>query len=95
MILPSFLDFIGNLPVGGHNTKFDIDFIKYNAYLMGKEFNNPYFNTLSMCRKAFPNLHNHKLETVIQYLNIDIKNQHKAPDVFWQPQGSTLNVVNY
>lgn len=80
VVLPKFLDFIGELPVGGHNIKFDYDFIQYNAYLLGKSFNNPYFDTLSLCRKAFPNLKSHKLGAMIEYLKIDVKNQHRAFD---------------
>jgi DNA polymerase III epsilon subunit family exonuclease len=79
-VLPKFLDFIGELPVGGHNIKFDYDFIQYNAYLLGKTFTNPYFDTLSLSRKAFPKLKNHKLGTLIDHLKIDVKRQHRALD---------------
>lgn len=79
-VLPKFLEFIGDLPVGGHNVKFDYDFIQYNAYLLGMNFNNPFFDTLSLCRKAFPNLKSHKLASMVEYLKIDVKNQHRAFD---------------
>lgn len=63
----SFINFVGSLPVVGHNiTKFDLPKLKnFDIDL----FNNPIFDTLRMS-EAFLTTDNHKLETIKEYYGI-------------------------
>ncbi len=74
--------FIDNLPIVGHNVSFDIGFLnsamkKYYgnnfAYLP-----NPVVDTVKLSRKMYPELDNHKLGTIIDYLGIKVNSRHNA-----------------
>lgn len=83
-VLPKFLQFIENYPVIGHNVIFDINFIK-NAckrYFNLEKYwiENRLVDTVRLSRKMFPELRNHKLDTVIEHLNIKIDDRHRALD---------------
>lgn len=78
-----FLDFIEDLPLVAHNgTAFDFKFIKREVEAVGKKLTNSTFDTLTLSRLAFPESDNHQLSTLVEYLEIEIKNTHRAmPDV--------------
>lgn len=77
-VLPSFLEFIGNCPLVAHNSSFDMGFIKNKAAKLNMTVDNKVIDTLRISRNTFPELHNHKLNTVCQYLNIALKEHHRA-----------------
>lgn len=68
--------FIGNLPIVAHNASFDIKF--YNTGL-GKCIENPIIDTLQISRHIFADLPDHKLETIKQYMGINLES-HRALD---------------
>lgn len=79
--LPSFLNFIGKLPLVSHNAPFDLRYLKKASAKINKEVKNHTFDTVKLSKKAFPELPNHKLQTLVKHFNIEITNAHRAlPD---------------
>ena len=78
-ILPKFLQFLADDIIVGHNVNFDINFL-YDACsnLLNYDFSNNFVDTMRLSRKLFPDLPNHKLSTLIQFFNIQGKNEHRA-----------------
>lgn len=78
-VLPEFCSFIEDLPVLGYKVDFDASFI--NSQLMkyfGKQFGNQVLDVLEVAQSAIPELHNHKLGTVSNYLGLDTEGTHRA-----------------
>ncbi|MCJ7615740.1 MAG: 3'-5' exonuclease [Desulfobacterales bacterium] len=67
-VLPEFYEFIAGSILVAHNASFDIGFLKHEFALLGMSLNNQSLCTLKMSRKQYPQLPNHKLETVSRYL---------------------------
>ncbi len=80
MALDSFLEFTGGLPVVAHNASFDTGFIRHNAKLNEKIFNNAILDTLQLSRHLFPELNRHKLDIVAKHLGVKLENHHRAVD---------------
>ena len=68
------LSFIGNDIILGHNTSFDLNFLKAGCK---KEIDNKYMDTLQFARKLYPELKHHRLKDLSDYLKIS-KNKHRA-----------------
>ena len=47
---------------------------------LGLEFRYPYLDTLAVARSLYPNLKNHKLDTLTRHLKIVLDNHHRAVD---------------
>lgn len=61
-----------------HNAPFDIGVLNAVCDTYGLDhFENEYIDTVRVSRKVYPELYNHKLNTVCEYLNIDL-NHHNA-----------------
>lgn len=91
-VLPRFLDFVKDMTIVGHNVNFDINFIyDYALYISKKIFSNNYIDTLRFSRKLFTNLHDHRLQTISQYLNLQEENYHRAS----YDCKTTLNIYKY
>lgn len=74
-------DCIQELPLVAHNSAFDESCLKatlaaYNLPL----HTNPFYCTYRQAKKSFPELANHKLNTVAHHLGYDLKNHHHALD---------------
>ena len=67
-VLPGFHRFLKNRALIAHNASFDVAFLRHEFSRLGLGFNNPYHCTLALCRRRFPNLRDHKLETVYRHL---------------------------
>ena len=79
-VLPKFLNFIDNLPLIGHNIRFDYDFIEANIKKLNlNHMKNKIVDTLFLSRITIYDSKNHKLETLKKYLNLDY-NSHRAID---------------
>lgn len=77
--LPLFLDFIGENVLIGHNVNFDINFIYDDCVrYLGLPLKNDFVDTLRLARHAFPDLKNHKLPTLADYLKIQYNTSHRA-----------------
>jgi DNA polymerase III epsilon subunit family exonuclease len=76
--LAKFIEFIEDYPLVAYNAPFDRRFIA----AAGKRYNvsvaNPFQCAMQMARKAWKDLDNHKLLTVIQALNLAESQQHRA-----------------
>lgn len=72
--LDSIVEFINNQVIIGHNILFDIKFLESTIKRSPLELDRvhiDYIDTVSLARKCFPEVSNHKLETLKNYLNID------------------------
>ena len=76
-----FFDFCGGCKVlVAHNADFDTSFIKAVCNRNGIEYDYTSVDTLAMCRSVFPNLKNHKLDSIVKHLNIGKFDHHRACD---------------
>lgn len=76
----AFLDFAGGRPLVAHNADFDVSFMRQAACRMGLPFDPTTVDTLSLARRLYPQLHNHKLDTVAGHLRLGGFNHHRADD---------------
>ncbi len=67
-VFPQFLQFIDGAVLVAHNASFDMGFLRWELGSLGLGFDNSHLCTLKICRKLFPRLRNHKLETVARHL---------------------------
>lgn len=80
-VIKEFHDFIGDLPLIAHNASFDMKFLLRNLEEHGLEFmDNSVIDTLSLSRKAYPDLENHKLPTLVNHIGIKVNQLHRASD---------------
>ena len=79
--LREFYKFCGNSKfLVAHNAGFDTSFLKAANKRLGWEFTYEYADTVAMARSMYPNLKNHKLDTVGSYLKLAPFNHHRACD---------------
>lgn len=77
--LPQFLDFVGELPVVGHNIDFDYDFIRVACKKLGvPRINNKRIDTLELSRRLVRSVRNHKLPTLLQHFHIETTASHRG-----------------
>ena len=79
-IVPLFQDFIKNSVLIAHNASFDVGFIRENFKKSNLKLSNPVLDTLELSRAVFPDLKNHKLNTLSKHLDITLENHHRAVD---------------
>lgn len=82
--IKAFSNFVGQSILCAHNALFDLGFLRYEAYHGVQEadvkikFNQAIVDTLALSRAFWPNLFNHKLNTVSQHLGIELNQHHRA-----------------
>lgn len=75
------MEFIGDLPVVGHNVHFDAGMLTSELNYLGLDYVFNTIDTVALSRRAFPELHDHKLRTLIDQLNLaGHVQQHRALD---------------
>lgn len=80
-IIDDFFDFLEDFPLVAHNASFDMRFLKRNLENHNLIFReNIITDTLSLARRKFPELENHKLSTLIKHLGIKVERSHRATD---------------
>lgn len=74
--------FIGELPIVAHNAVFDSKFLKQTFAKVGISYDSHVFwDSLTLSRIAFQDVPNHRLDTLVQELNIERSRAHRAlPD---------------
>ena len=77
-VFPKILEFVGDSIIVAHNASFDVGFLKYNAKLLGYEFNNTYIDTLPLAKDLFPDLKKYKLGKIADSLGIEVDVAHRA-----------------
>ena len=77
-VLPLFIDFCEDCTLVAHNASFDMSFIRYNAKVQDLECYFEVVDTLSLARRSFPRLENHKLNTVAKHLCVEHLDHHRA-----------------
>lgn len=66
-----------------HNAMFDIDVLNNMCDYYGLDhFKNNYLDTVKISRKVYPELYNHKLNTVAEYLCINLNHHNGMSDSF-------------
>jgi DNA polymerase-3 subunit alpha (Gram-positive type) len=78
--IEAFLDFAGNSPLVAHNADFDMGFIREATKRLGTKYEPCYIDTLTIARSLFRDLSNHKLETIVKHLKVEVLNAHRAID---------------
>ncbi|WP_134700410.1 PolC-type DNA polymerase III [Ammoniphilus sp. YIM 78166] len=78
-VLADFREFVGDAVLVAHNARFDMGFIntgyrKYNQ----PELTNPVIDTLELARFVLPELKNHRLNTISNYLGVELVSHHRA-----------------
>jgi DNA polymerase-3 subunit epsilon len=82
-VLPAFNEFSRNAIMVAHNAPFDMEFLRHEYRRLGLELRSKSRCTLKLSRRLFPQLPNHKLETVYRHLfgaTDDLARRHRALD---------------
>ena len=79
-VLGRFADFSKGCVLVGHNSDFDMGFLRYHGAKFGLDFAVPYADTLMLSRYLMHDLINHKLDTVCQAFNVTLESHHRAVD---------------
>ncbi len=78
-VMKDFHDWCENDVLVAHNASFDIGFINAAYKRMGIEnVTNPVIDTLELARFLYPDLKNHRLNTLCKHLNIELTQHHRA-----------------
>ncbi|MBQ2998049.1 MAG: PHP domain-containing protein, partial [Oscillospiraceae bacterium] len=79
--LRMFYEFCGNCKfLVAHNAGFDTGFLRAAGERCGIPFDFDYADTVAMARSMYPNIKNHKLDTVANHLKLAPFNHHRACD---------------
>ena len=81
-VLKDFLEFTKGIIIVGHNVQYDISILKSELSRNNLEdikFKN-FYDTLDIYRRFYPNLTNHKLDTLSEYFKVENKPTHDAFD---------------
>jgi DNA polymerase III epsilon subunit family exonuclease len=79
-VAPQWLDFVSDSVLVAHNAPFDTSFLNHEISRVypGHRMVNPHLCTVRLSRRAFPDLSNHRLETIAQHFAIPIASRHRA-----------------
>ena len=79
-VLADFLEFIGELPLVGHNINtFDLKLLYRECHRVYKKMpDNQFIDTLILSRRVLPDLEKHSLTFLAEYFGIDTKGAHRA-----------------
>ena len=80
VILPKFLEFVGDAALVAHNASFDVGFIEQNCKNLGLPHKYTYLDTVALARVLLPTLAKYKLNIVAKALGISLENHHRAVD---------------
>ena len=80
VILPQFLEFVGEAALVAHNASFDVGFVEQNCKNLGLPHKYTYLDTVALARVLLPTLAKYKLNIVAKALGISLENHHRAVD---------------
>lgn len=75
--LPTFLEFLGDLPIVGYNVGFDVRFLYDYLYSMGLVLSNNYIDCMRMARKLHPEMDHHRLMDMRELYKVNTQ-AHRA-----------------
>lgn len=79
-VIGEVVDFIGELPILGHNIVFDYSFIKKAAVNAGYGFEHKGIDTLKLARRLLPEVPSKRLDYLCGFFQIDAGSSHRAYD---------------
>lgn len=80
-MLPKFVEFCEDSILVAHNARFDVGFIQANLKLLGHpDMTNAALDTLEFARLLFPDMKNHRLNTLADKFKVSLENHHRAID---------------
>lgn len=79
-IICDIMEFIGDLPLLGHNIIFDYSFLKKAAVNNGLKFEKSGIDTLKLARRLLPEVKTKKLSFLCEHFAIEPGNSHRAYD---------------
>jgi DNA polymerase III epsilon subunit family exonuclease len=79
-LAPQWLDFVSDSVLVAHNAPFDTSFLNHEISRVypGHRMINPHLCTVRLARRAFPDLSNHRLDTIANHFSIPIVSRHRA-----------------
>ncbi|MGN0160352.1 MAG: PolC-type DNA polymerase III [Lachnospiraceae bacterium] len=80
VVLPEFLEFVGDAVLVAHNAEFDTSFIKNKASKLGITVTNTIVDTVPLARTLIPNLNKYTLDAVAKAMNVKLESHHRAVD---------------
>jgi DNA polymerase-3 subunit alpha (Gram-positive type) len=80
VVLPKFLEFVGDAVLVAHNANFDVSFIKENAKRQNLTADYTYVDTVAIARTLLTNQAKYTLDAVAKTLGISLENHHRAVD---------------
>ncbi|MDP4145274.1 MAG: 3'-5' exonuclease [Bacillota bacterium] len=82
VVLKEFVDFSSGAVIVGHNVQYDINILssELERANLGKPKFKAFYDTLDIYRRFYPNMVNHKLETLCRYFVTNNKPSHNAMD---------------
>ncbi len=80
VMLPRFLEFVGDAILVAHNANFDVSFIKENAKRQGIPVDFTYVDTVGIARALLTGQSKYTLDAVAKTLGISLENHHRAVD---------------
>ncbi|WP_329610069.1 PolC-type DNA polymerase III [Microaerobacter geothermalis] len=80
-VLSEFIKFIEGCTLVAHNARFDMGFIQQGCKKIGMdEVKNPVLDTLELARFLYPDMKNHRLNTLAEKFQVTLENHHRAVD---------------
>ncbi len=80
-VIKNFLEFAGDLPLIGHNAKFDASFLASALHFNSIDFpKNKIYCSLQIAKDGFKQMPSYKLGELAKRLNIALENHHRALD---------------
>lgn len=81
IVLPKFIEFIEDLTLIAHNSRFDLGFIEENIKRLNLAMiTNKNIDTVYLARKYIPEVANVKLETLKEHFNLDYGSHRSVDD---------------
>src|SRR5215813_11918769 len=79
-LAPQWLDFVSDSVLVAHNAPFDTSFLNHEISRVypGHRMINPHLCTVRLARRVFPDLCNHRLDTIASHFSIPIASRHRA-----------------